>query len=136
MKTILVVEDDPARLIALAMIMRSWGYAVIEANNYEEARLICLEHSGPIQVLLTDYALWANGDPLLVDRLLALSPEMQVLFMFSSPTNVLHRPLPCSCTFLPKPFGPADLANAAWALEAGRTKESQPVEAPLVMRAS
>ena len=54
MKTILLVEDDSARLIGLAMILRSCGYAVLEAGNRDEAIHTCLGHSGPIQVLLTD----------------------------------------------------------------------------------
>ena len=114
MKTILLVEDDPARLTALVMILCSYGYTVLEAGNRDEAIHICLEHSGPIHLLLTDFELNGNGGPLLAERLLALSPEMQVLFMLSSPPGILldGGTLPCGCTLLSKPFGPAGLANA------------------------
>jgi two-component system, cell cycle sensor histidine kinase and response regulator CckA len=114
MKTILLIEDYPARLIAFAMILRSCGYAVLEAYNRDEAIHTCLEHSGPIQLLLMDLELSGNGGPLLAERLLALSPEMQVLFMFSSPLDILFDagPLPSGCTFLSKPFVPTALASA------------------------
>jgi len=113
-KTILLVQDDPGRLTALAMILRSYGYIVLEAENRDEAIRVCREHSGPIQLLLTDFELSGNSGPLLAERLLALSPEMQVLFMFSSPPDILLNvgPLTCGCTLLSKPFGPDALANA------------------------
>ena len=88
MKTILLVEDDSARLIGLSMILRSCGYAVLEAGNRDEAIHTCLAHSEPIQVLLTDLEPRGDGVPLLAERLLAMSPEMRVLFMISSPPDI------------------------------------------------
>jgi CheY-like chemotaxis protein len=123
-KTILLVEEDPARLTALAMILCSCAYTVLEAQNRDEAIRTCLEHSGPIQLLLMDFELSSNGGPLLAERLLALSPEMQVLFMLSSPPDTLFDggPLPCGCTFLSKPFGPVALVNAVQELLFGSAR--------------
>jgi len=114
-KTILLVKDDTASLIALALILRSHGYGVLECRDGDEAIQVCLKHRGPIQLLLMDFELdGSNAGPQLADRLLELSPEMQVLFMFGSPPNKLLEAgtLPYGCTFLWKPFGPEALVRA------------------------
>ena len=112
MKTVLLVNDDTASLIALALILRSHGYGVLESSDADEAIHVCLEHRGPIDLLLMDFEL-GGGDagPQLAERLLELSPEMQVLFMFgSSPNKLLEAGiLPWGCTFLRKPFLPEAL---------------------------
>ena len=112
MKTILLVEEREERQIALAMILRSQGYAVLEAANADEARRACLAHSGPIRLLLTDFELGGDRGPRLAERLSAISPEMQVLFLLSSPpTRLLHAAIVPGCAFLPKPFSPDMLVN-------------------------
>ena len=114
MKTVLLVNDDTAGLIALALILRSHGYGVLESSDGDEAIHVCLEHRGPIDLLLMDFELGGSNDgPQLAERLLELSPEMQVLFMFSSPPNKLLEVgiLPWGCVFLRKPFGPEALVR-------------------------
>ncbi|PYT33432.1 MAG: hypothetical protein DMG58_07415 [Acidobacteria bacterium] len=113
-KTVLLVNDDTAGLIALALILRSHGYGVLESSDGDEAIHVCLEHRGPIDLLLMDFELGgSNAGPQLAERLLELSPEMQVLFMFSSPPNKLLEVgiLPWGCVFLRKPFGPEALVR-------------------------
>ena len=112
MKTILVVKDDTAGLIALALILHSEGYDVLESSDGDEAIHVCLEHRGPIDLLLMDFELGgSNAGPQLAERLLELSPEMQVLFMFSSPPRELleAETLPWGSTFLEMPFRPETL---------------------------
>jgi len=114
-KTVLLVKDDTAGLIALALILRSEGYVVLESSDGDEAIQVCLEHQGPINLLLMDFELGgSHAGPRLAERLLELSPEMQVLFMFSSPPKELleAETLPWGCTFLRKSFGPDTLLSA------------------------
>jgi len=121
-KTVLLVNDDTASLIALALILRSHGYGVLESSDGEEAINVCLEHRGPIQLLLIDFELGgSNAGPQLAEWLLELSPEMQVLFMFSSPPNKLLEAgtLPGGCAFLRQPFGPEALLRAVQELLSG-----------------
>ena len=37
METVLLIENDPANLVALAMVLRSLGYTVLEADSRSEA---------------------------------------------------------------------------------------------------
>ena len=83
MKTVLLVEDDPARLIAFSMILQSRGYAVLEAATADEALETCQAHSESIQFLLTDFRLNVNGGVKLAQRLQALSPCMRILRLSS-----------------------------------------------------
>ena len=83
MKTVLVVEDDPAVLIAVSMILRSRGYAVLEAATPDEAIDACREHSGSIQLLLADFQRDVSVGVQLTQRLQALSPAAQVLRLSS-----------------------------------------------------
>jgi two-component system cell cycle sensor histidine kinase/response regulator CckA len=114
-KTILLVEDDSASLIALALLLRSRGYRVIESSDGEEAINVCLEHRGPIDLLLMDFELGgSNAGPQLAQWLLELSPEMQVLFLFNSPPDMLSDAgaLPWGCAVLQEPFSPEELVRA------------------------
>ena len=83
MKTVLLVEDDPARLIAFSMILQSRGYAVLEAASPDEAIATCRAHSASIQFLLTDFRLNVNGGVKLAAQLQALSPCMRILRLSS-----------------------------------------------------
>ena len=61
MKTILLVKDNSADLIALALLLRSHGYGVVESSDGEEAINACLEHQGPIDLLLMDCELGGSN---------------------------------------------------------------------------
>ena len=115
MKTILLIQEEPSRLIAMSMILRSRGWTVLETDNESQALNTCLEHNGTIQLLLADFELWCHHAPQVAIHLLELSPEMQVLFVLNSPPeSLLDRGwLPGGCAFLSKPFGADSLINAA-----------------------
>lgn len=120
MGTVLVVEEDGARLIALAMILRACGYDVLESSNQDEAVHHCLDHYGQIHALVIDFEMGGNhAGPRIAERLLALLPAMQVIFLLSSPpVNVLDAGwLPSGCTFLRKPFEPEALVNTVQRLQ-------------------
>ena len=83
MKTVLLVEDDPALLIAHAMILRSRGYAVLEAATVDEAMDTCRAHSGSIQLLLADFQRNVNQSVQLSQQVQALSPSVRLLRLSS-----------------------------------------------------
>jgi CheY-like chemotaxis protein len=59
-RTILVVEDDPAIRLALAMLLQEWGLAVRAASSVEDAAALLEQlHQRP-DVMLVDYRL-PNG---------------------------------------------------------------------------
>ena len=44
MLTVLLIENEPAHLIALALILRASGYSVLEADSADEAERSCQEY--------------------------------------------------------------------------------------------
>jgi two-component system, cell cycle sensor histidine kinase and response regulator CckA len=80
-ETILLVEDEePLRIMTRDLLLES-GYAVLEASDGLEALKIAQQHKGPIGLLLTDVVMPRMGGPALAKPLVALHPEVKVLYM-------------------------------------------------------
>jgi PAS domain S-box-containing protein len=111
-ETILVVDDsEPVRATTCA-ILRHHGYDVLDAQNGGEALLLCEQHQGPIQLLLTDVRMPRMSGVRLAERLLPLRPGLKVLFL-SGDLETADRPdLPgVTPVFLQKPILPDDLVR-------------------------
>jgi PAS domain S-box-containing protein len=79
--TILVVEDaDDLREITELILTRN-GYRVITAGNGAEALDVAKNHSGAIDLLLTDVVMPHMHGPELAKRIRASQPEIRVLYM-------------------------------------------------------
>jgi PAS domain S-box-containing protein len=105
-ETILVLEDDDqVREIAVAFL-RSAGYTVLEASNPEAALKIATTHEGPIHLLLTDVVLPQMNGRVLGEKLRALLPEINVLYVSGYTSNVVVRQgiLYEGVAFLQKPY--------------------------------
>jgi len=114
LKTILLIQENPTSLIALAMVLRSQGWTVLETENQTQAIHACLENNGAIKLTLMDFELRGRHGPEVAKRLLELSPEMQVVFVLDSPPKKLldKGSLPGGYVFLSKPFDADTLINA------------------------
>ena len=105
-ETVLVVEDE--RVIA-KMIKRTLarkGYTVLVAHTPTDAIRIASEHSGQIQLLLTDVILpEMNGHELSV-RLMDHFPRVRCLFMSGYTADAIahHGVLKPNVSFISKPF--------------------------------
>ena len=44
MDTILLIENDPTNLLARSLVLRCFGYAVLEADSRGEAWSVCGDH--------------------------------------------------------------------------------------------
>jgi two-component system, cell cycle sensor histidine kinase and response regulator CckA len=111
--TILVVEDEDTLRALIIDVLEMYGYKVLEARNGSEALLICEQHPGPIDLMLTDVVLPRMNGRELADRLAPLRPEIKVLFMSGyTETAILHPGgLRDDTAFIQKPFSPANLAQ-------------------------
>jgi CheY-like chemotaxis protein len=112
-ETVLVVEDVAAvRVVAREMLERH-GYTVLEAADGAMALGLAEKHYGEIQLLLTDVVMPDVSGRELADRLVALRPQLKVLFMsgYTDDAIVRHGVLQEGIAYLQKPFTRDSLAR-------------------------
>jgi CheY-like chemotaxis protein len=113
-ETILLVEDDGQLREAMVRILRQHGYTVLDAQNGGEALLICEQHAGPIQLLVSDALMPRMSGLQLAERLRQLRPGLPVLFVSGHDESAAG--LPPTAPWLEKPFTPEMLARRVRAL--------------------
>lgn len=96
-ETILVVEAEIAVRDVICRTLRHEGYTILEAEGGDEARTVCEQHRGLIQLLLTDTDLPKTSARALVAHLTALNPGLKILCM----SSYVQQP---EGSFLSKPF--------------------------------
>jgi CheY-like chemotaxis protein len=110
-ETVLVVEDQEAVRTYTAVVLRGYGYRVMEAAGPVEALMICAQCKSRIHLVLTDVAMPHASGPELVRELHEIRPDIKVVFMSGYTDEVILRGgLPESSGFIMKPFGPEELA--------------------------
>jgi two-component system, cell cycle sensor histidine kinase and response regulator CckA len=112
-ETILLVEDDELVRELARGILEANGYCVVVAENGGAALLACEQHTGGIDLVLTDVVMPQMSGRELVERLAKVRPGLKVLY-FSGYTSgvVLHDDVVGSgAAFLQKPFSAAALGS-------------------------
>jgi DNA-binding NtrC family response regulator len=109
MITVLLIESEPAHLIGLALILRSFGYSVLEADSADEAVRNCQEHLGPIHVVVTDAILDDEHASEVVARLESVWPQIRAVLLSNEPSDELAVANTAGCAFLRTPFRADDL---------------------------
>jgi len=112
-ETILVVEDDAAVMHLARRTLETMGYAVITAANPTDAVRMAREHTGGIQLLLTDVVLPEMSGKDLAGEIAKIRPNIRVLYMSGYTANVIahHGVLDKGVQFIGKPFTPDALAR-------------------------
>jgi len=110
-ETVLVVEDEPSLLDLCKIILEGQGYRVLAANTPEEAISLAQEHSGEIDLLMTDVVMPEMNGRDLANKMLSLQPNLKRLFMSGYTANVIadHGILDEGLHFIQKPFSRKDL---------------------------
>jgi PAS domain S-box-containing protein len=112
-ETILLVEDEPAVLDFVAAALLDRGYRLVTASDAEAALRLEREHSGPLDLLITDVVMRGMRGPDLARRIRAHRPSLPVLFMSGYPDDALSASgaLDGATAFLQKPFRVSALAT-------------------------
>ncbi len=109
--TILVVEDDATALGTVAMLLRREGYEVLTTTSPSSAMALFRARDARVDLLVTDVIMPTLDGDLLARQMLALAPQLPVLYMSGYPADILKGRLAATpgARFLPKPFTPTML---------------------------
>jgi CheY-like chemotaxis protein len=112
-ETVLLVEDEDEVRAVVRRVLRRYGYTVLEARNAGEALLLTEQHTGGIDILLTDVVMPGMNGPELARRLQPLRPRMRVLCMsgYTDDAVVRQGQIDRGMGFLQKPITPERLAR-------------------------
>ena len=111
-EVILLVEDEDRVRKLASRVLQGRGYVVLEARDTGEGLSACQAHQGKIDLLLSDVVMPEVGGRELAERILALRPDIKVLFMSGHTQDaVLQEGVKAGTPFLQKPFAPAELAR-------------------------
>jgi PAS domain S-box-containing protein len=112
-ETVLLAEDDEDVRALTTRLLKSCGYAVIEARSGAEAVEFAARHRAPIHLLLTDVVMPGLGGRETADQVTALHPETRVLFLsgYTDDAVLRHGVRQAEAAFLQKPFTPSALAQ-------------------------
>ena len=105
-ETVLLVEDDSSVRGMTLNMLRLMGYEVLQAPCGQEALAMMIEHSGPIDLLLTDVVMPGMNGRELADELHKLRPQTKVLFTSGYAEDVIvhHGIVDQNLNFIAKPF--------------------------------
>jgi CheY-like chemotaxis protein len=94
-------------------ILKSRGYSVLVAERPDTALELCRQHPGKISLVLTDVIMPGMNGREMADEILAMRPEVGVLFMSGyTDTAVIRSGSGGKFTsFLQKPFSPTLLGQ-------------------------
>ncbi len=107
-ETILVVEDDEQVRALTRTLLKKHGYQVLEAGGGGDALLMCEQHAGEIDLLLTDVVMPRMSGRELAERLERIRPAMKVVFVsgYTDDAVVRHGILRSEMAFVQKPIVP------------------------------
>ncbi len=110
MQTILLIECDPTNLVAQSMVLRCFGYEVLEAGSPADVWHTWYKHRGPIEMVLMKASPDGSTSEF-ITRLQLLCPQIRALIVSDASSSGLTG-MPCEYTVLYKPFRPDALADA------------------------
>jgi PAS domain S-box-containing protein len=111
-ETVLLVEDDEAILRMSQVMLERLGYRVLAAGSPGEARSLVDEHTGAIDLMMTDVILPEMNGRELSEEMQRIRPGIRTLYMSGYTANVIahHGVLDRGVAFIQKPFSWRDLA--------------------------
>jgi signal transduction histidine kinase len=112
-ETILLVEDAEVVRQLARQVLELNGYQVLEADAADRALVLCETYDARIDLLLTDVVMPGLSGSETAKRVLALKPEIKVLYMsgYTDDAIVYHGVLEAGLNFIQKPFTPDALAK-------------------------
>jgi len=112
-ETLLVVEDEEAVRQVICEYLRRQGYAVLSAENTQQALAVAGECKGMIDPLITDLVMPGQSGLELARKLTGLRPGMKTIYMSGHADDAIarHGVDRMEAIFLQKPFSMSTLAR-------------------------
>lgn len=123
--TILVVDDEPAVCHVTGTMLELHGFAVLYAENGEQALRVVSEHQGPIHLMVADIVMPKISGPQLAQQLRVGQPNLPVLFV-SGLVSYGNFQGVMGGWMLRKPYTPTMLVSKVWEVLAA-SAQSRPV---------
>ena len=110
MKSIIVVDDDEIVRRLTSRILAEEGFAVLEAEDGDEAIELAERHDHDIGLVVSDIVMPGLNGIELLERLSRWKPSLPVVLMSGyTSQELLARALVAPCAILQKPFDPERL---------------------------
>jgi PAS domain S-box-containing protein len=111
-ETVLLAEDEEVVRSFTIKILSRLGYRVISASNGAEALETAEGHQGPIALLMTDVVMPGMNGRQLADQLLAIRPELKVLYTSGYTSSAITKKgvIDDGLEFIAKPYTLQSLA--------------------------
>jgi PAS domain S-box-containing protein len=105
-ETVLLVEDDRQILDVVRSMLELDGYRVLATASPQEACVLCEQHDGAIDLLITDVIMPQMNGKGLQQRISAMKPGIRVLFMSGYTADVITNRgiVDEGINFISKPF--------------------------------
>ena len=125
-ETVLVVEDEAALRAVTERIFTRNGYHVMTAASGPEALRIARDHPGEIHLLVTDVVMPQMLGKEVADKMRAVKPGIQVLYMsgYARPVLTSQDRLDPGVVLVEKPFSEAGLLTKAGEVLNGHVPEA------------
>ena len=112
METLLLVEDEDSVRELTAGFLRHLGYTVLEARDGLEALAVSEQHTGRLDLVLSDVVMPRMGGPELARQLSPRRPQARWVFMSGYPDRArMPEIVGAEAPFLEKPFRPSQLGR-------------------------
>ena len=110
-ETVLVAEDEEFLRDLVVRLLTVKGYTVIQAASGSDALNVARQFDGPIHLLITDVVMPEISGPEAASRLLAVRPDLRVLYMsgYTARAVMADHNLDPSTNYIDKPFNPGAL---------------------------
>ena len=111
--TILVVEDSEPLRDLIFETLETMGYTALLAQDGHQAIRICMQFTGPIDLLLTDVMMPKMKGPEVMKRVKQMRPDIGVLFMsgYTNDVTVRQGISNADVSFIQKPFSSTELTH-------------------------
>jgi PAS domain S-box-containing protein len=110
-ETILLVEDEAQVRALVRSILQRFGYQVLEAQSGSDALVVCEEHTGTIDLLLTDVIMPRINGPQLAQRLSGRVGKVLYMSGYTEDSIVRQGLVDASVALLQKPITPKALVR-------------------------